>query len=215
MLLLTLRGTPTLYYGDEIGLAHVTISSDRVQDPWERNEPGHGRDPERTPMQWDDSRNAGFSAGEPWLPLSPDAATRNVEWQRDDARSLLTLYRRSCAFAGITRPSRSENFAVFPFRRTSFLPTERHDGDATLRILLNFSASPQTVNFTAGNDGSWAILLSTHTDRPDSRPRAMWFLRPMRSDPLSEFGRNLVRSSQQRVKSGHFGPVSRKFLNVA
>ncbi len=56
MLLLTLRGTPTLYYGDEIGLGHVPIPPGRAQDPWERNEPGHGRDPERTPMQWDDGR---------------------------------------------------------------------------------------------------------------------------------------------------------------
>jgi hypothetical protein len=52
MLLLTLRGTPTLYYGDEIGMENVAIPPDRVQDPWERNEPGLGRDPARTPMQW-------------------------------------------------------------------------------------------------------------------------------------------------------------------
>ena len=63
MLLLTLRGTPTMYYGDEIGLARIHIPRARVQDPWEKNEPGlgFGRDPERTPMQWDTSRYAGFS----------------------------------------------------------------------------------------------------------------------------------------------------------
>ena len=63
MLLLTLRGTPTLYYGDEIGLPQATIPPERVQDPFEKNVPGLGlgRDGCRTPMQWDASRYAGFS----------------------------------------------------------------------------------------------------------------------------------------------------------
>ena len=71
MLLLTLRGTPTIYYGDEIGMRDVPIPPERVQDPWEKNEPGLGlgRDPERTPMQWDGRPKAGFTTGEPWLPL--------------------------------------------------------------------------------------------------------------------------------------------------
>jgi alpha-glucosidase len=62
MLLLTLRGTPTLYYGDEIGMRDVPIAPDRIQDPFEKNVPGRGlgRDPERTPMQWNASPNAGF-----------------------------------------------------------------------------------------------------------------------------------------------------------
>ena len=65
MLLLTLRGTPTMYYGDEIGMPRVEIPPERVQDPWEKNEPGLGvgRDPSRTPMQWDASPNAGFTTG--------------------------------------------------------------------------------------------------------------------------------------------------------
>ncbi|HZZ89127.1 MAG TPA: alpha-amylase family glycosyl hydrolase, partial [Caulobacteraceae bacterium] len=73
MLLLTLRGTPTLYYGDELGLEQAAIAPERVQDPWEKNEPGLGlgRDPCRTPMPWDASPHAGFSTAEPWLPLNP------------------------------------------------------------------------------------------------------------------------------------------------
>jgi alpha-glucosidase len=67
MLLLTLRGTPTLYQGDEIGMVDVTIPPERIQDPWERRVPGLGlgRDPVRTPMQWDESAYAGFSKCEP------------------------------------------------------------------------------------------------------------------------------------------------------
>ncbi|KQO71022.1 alpha-amylase family glycosyl hydrolase [Methylobacterium sp. Leaf89] len=169
MLLLTLRGTPTLYYGDEIGLAHVTIPPDRVQDPWERNEPGHGRDPERTPMQWDDSFHAGFSAGEPWLPLSPDAATRNVECQCDDARSLLTLYRRLLRLRRDHTALSTGGFRSLPSSTAFVFAYERHDGDATLRILLNFSASRQTIIDTAEDGSTWAILLSTRPDRPISR----------------------------------------------
>ena len=98
VLLLTLRGTPTLYYGDEIGMVDVPIASEQVQDPWERNVPGRGlgRDPARTPMQWDATRRAGFcrDAATPWLPLATDARRVNVAGQRDDSASLLSLYRR-------------------------------------------------------------------------------------------------------------------------
>ena len=65
MLLLTLRGTPTLYYGDELGMENVPIPPEREQDPFGKNMPGvgQGRDPERTPMRWDTSENAGFTHG--------------------------------------------------------------------------------------------------------------------------------------------------------
>ena len=74
MLLLTLRGTPTLYYGDEIGMHQVAIAPDQVRDPFEKNVPGIGvgRDGCRTPMQWDATPNAGFSTAQPWLPLADD-----------------------------------------------------------------------------------------------------------------------------------------------
>jgi alpha-glucosidase len=95
MLLLTLRGTPTLYYGDELGIGDVAIPADKVQDPRELREPGlgFGRDPVRTPMPWDMSANAGFTTGDPWLPLNADWPSRNVAVEAEDAGSLLALYR--------------------------------------------------------------------------------------------------------------------------
>jgi alpha-glucosidase len=95
MLLLTLRGTPTLYYGDEIGMGRVEIPPDRVHDPLEHRDPGKGlgRDPVRTPMPWDASDHAGFSSADPWLPLGPDWATRNVAAQSGDPGSMLQLHR--------------------------------------------------------------------------------------------------------------------------
>jgi alpha-glucosidase len=96
MLLLTLPGTVTLYYGEEIGMTNVPISPERVQDPAEKNEPGggQGRDPERTPMPWDDSLYAGFTNGSPWLPLGDDHASVNVATLEKDSGSILQLYRR-------------------------------------------------------------------------------------------------------------------------
>ncbi|MCJ2112141.1 alpha-amylase family glycosyl hydrolase [Methylobacterium sp. E-025] len=163
MLLLTLRGTPTLYYGDEIGLAHVPIPADRVRDPWERNEPGHGRDPERTPMQWDGEVHAGFSTVEPWLPLSGDAAARNVDALRDDPTSILTLYRRLLALrrehaalsVGVYRGIATEAADVFAY--------ERFGDDGAFRILLNFGGASHTLALPA--DETWTVLLSTRGHR--------------------------------------------------
>src|SRR5215217_6534783 len=94
MLLLTLRGTPTIYQGEEIGMTDVRISPERVRDPWERNVPGLGlgRDPERTPMQWEAGVNAGFSLAKPWLPIASDAGMVNVAAQARDPASILSLY---------------------------------------------------------------------------------------------------------------------------
>ena len=95
MLLLTLRGTPTLYYGDEIGMEQVEIAPDRVRDPYEANVPGFGvgRDGCRTPMQWDSTTHAGFSSTEPWLPLGENFIRTNVAGERGEAGSMLGLYR--------------------------------------------------------------------------------------------------------------------------
>jgi len=94
MLLLTLRGTPTLYYGDELGMQDVPIAADQVKDPAQK-----GRDPERSPMLWLETANAGFTAPEaaPWLPLQHDWQTENVAAQMQRPQSMLMLYRKLLA----------------------------------------------------------------------------------------------------------------------
>ncbi len=91
LLLLGLRSTPFLYYGEEIGMEDVDVPEEQMQDParflWE------GRDPERTPMQWDETTGRGFTTGHPWLPFG--AAGLSVAAQSGDAASLLALYRRA------------------------------------------------------------------------------------------------------------------------
>ena len=99
-MLLSLRGTPVLYQGDEIGMANVALAQEDLRDPLGvRFYPYYeGRDAGRTPMQWSDRRGGGFTdADRPWLPLGDLAAT-NVTVQRDDPDSVLTLCRDLIAF---------------------------------------------------------------------------------------------------------------------
>ena len=96
MLLLTLRGTPTLYMGDELGMQDTPIPPAAIRDPAELRQPGHGqgRDPMRTPFPWDDSPGRGFTTGSPWLPIGTDPS---FAAQRDDPASTLALHRRLIA----------------------------------------------------------------------------------------------------------------------
>ncbi len=95
-MLLTLRGTPFLYYGEEIGMRDISVPPGKIQDPiGKRYWPFYpGRDGCRSPMQWDATINAGFSSGQPWLPVHTNYARRNVQAQRSDPASLWNWYRQ-------------------------------------------------------------------------------------------------------------------------
>ena len=99
MLLLTIKGTPTIYYGDEIGMQNVAIPADEMLDPQGLSEPEKNlsRDPQRTPMQWNDENNAGFTTGMPWLRISHDYKDINAETEQNDDQSILMLYKRLIA----------------------------------------------------------------------------------------------------------------------
>jgi alpha-glucosidase len=169
VLLLTLRGTPTLYYGDELALENVAIPPGTVQDPWERNEPelGFGRDPVRTPMPWDGSANAGFTTGTPWLPLNPDCKTRNVAAFAADPRSILSLYRRLIALRR-EHPALSVGRYLATSIDSDLLTFERYDDDTRLLVVLNFAKALRQVTLPPGT-GKARILLSTCLDR-DGEP---------------------------------------------
>ncbi|HET9015953.1 MAG TPA: alpha-amylase family glycosyl hydrolase [Thermomicrobiaceae bacterium] len=164
MLLLTLRGTPTIYYGDEIGMHDVPIPPGRVQDPWEKNVPGLGlgRDPERTPMQWSPDPGAGFTEGEPWLPLSDEYPERNVMAERAEPGSMLNLYHRL-----ITLRRAETALAVGRYRprgvRGDVLAYERLDGDRRFLVLLNLGH--ESAKWALEPDEAGEVVLSTHLGR--------------------------------------------------
>jgi glycosidase len=163
VLLLTLRGTPTLYYGDELGMEDVPIPEALVQDPFGKRVPGRGlgRDPERTPMQWDAGPNAGFAARgvTPWLPIAADAAARNVAVQAADPDSLLSLTRRllaarrasSALHRGDHRSLDGMPEGVFGFLRTH--------GAERLLVLVNFRPAGALVSLPAA---ARSVIASTH-----------------------------------------------------
>lgn len=148
MLLLTLRGTPTLYYGDEIGMHDVDIPHDRVQDPYEKNVPGRGlgRDPERTPMQWTGGRMAGFTtAAEAWLPIAEDHDVINVERQRGDPDSMLALHSRLIELRRGTAALEIGDFVPVA-AHGDVLAYRREHGQERFLILLNLGDEPHGVD---------------------------------------------------------------------
>jgi alpha-glucosidase len=169
MLLLTLRGTPTLYYGDEIGMHQVPIAPDQVRDPFEKNVPGIGvgRDGCRTPMQWDATGNAGFSAGAPWLPLADDFAHENVVNLNADTKSILNLYKALIALRRKLPQLVTGTYEPVAAQGDLLLYRRKSDSQA-VTVALNLGAEPVSVTSSSIGFGS-KILLSTFLDR-ESEP---------------------------------------------
>jgi alpha-glucosidase len=171
MLLLTLRGTPTIYYGEELGMEDVPIAPDQVQDPAEKNEPGkgRGRDPERSPMLWVNAPNAGFTAPDatPWLPLEEDWPTRNAATQAREQRSMLSLYRHLLAlrrrhdtlYAGAIADVAAEG-DVLRYRRVGL----RDGASSDFLVLLNLGSEEVVAECPAGT-----VVLTTLMDGAGAR----------------------------------------------
>jgi alpha-glucosidase len=161
MLLLTLRGTPTIYYADEIGTPLVSIPSEAVRDPLELREPGEGRDSARTPMAWNNSAYAGFGDVEPWLPLHADWLTRNVGSMSADPLSILTLHRRLIALRRSHAALRAGAYRLIGIEGDC-VGFERVLGAERLIVALNFGDAP--AQFGLAPRGS-KVLLSSYLDR--------------------------------------------------
>jgi len=175
MLLLTLRGTPTLYYGDELGMDNVIIPPEKVVDPLGLTF-RISRDPMRTPMQWNSSPNAGFStAGETWLPLSPDFAEQNADVQREDPRSMLTLHQRLIALRQSEDALMAGSYARMHAAGDILAYSRRHNGDG-FAVVLNLGGEPQVVELDPADSGR--IALSTHLDRDGDAVSGRVDLRP-------------------------------------
>jgi alpha-glucosidase len=171
MLLLTLRGTPTLYYGDELGLADVPIPPELVQDPYEKQVPGIGvgRDPQRTPFPWSAGPNAGFCPrnATPWLPLTADVGTLSVEAQSGRDESMLSLYQRLLALRRAEPALAVGSYTPVPTRGDLLVYLRQHQEHRVL-IALNLSHQPVTVPLPdTAREGR--RTLSTHPQQADQR----------------------------------------------
>lgn len=169
-MLLTLRGSPFLYYGEEIGMVTTEPKTiEEVRDPvgkryWPANK---GRDGERTPMQWDGSLHAGFTTGQPWLKIPPSAAQRNVALQAADPNSILNFYqrairlrRRSPALLDGDYASLGADPKIFAYRRRSIAQT--------MIVALNMSGESRTLRLDKATLGAAARLRVVISNRAAS-----------------------------------------------
>ncbi len=174
MMLLTLWGTPIIYYGDEIGMHDVDVPPEKERDP-QGKRIGRKRDPVRTPMQWNDWVQAGFSSGEPWLPVAEDYGVTNVNVQSRQ-KSLLTLYRRLLAFRR-ERPTLVKGSFTMGPPHEHLISYRREDEDGALLVILNLSSEPQTFDLDDREERD-RILLSTALDREGETVSRAVDLRP-------------------------------------
>jgi alpha-glucosidase len=176
-LYLTLRGTPIMYYGEEIGMENNNpTQKEDVKDPmgitgW----PGYkGRDGERTPMQWDDSANAGFTkAAKPWLPVPPSAKTHNVASELSDPNSILQFYRQLLVLHHRNRALLDGDYVALNQDDSNVLAYLRRYKNSAVLIVLNMSATPQHVSFNLSAEGFSSskakTLLTTLTSAPSGK----------------------------------------------
>ncbi len=157
VLLLTLRGSPTLYYGDELGMPETDVPPHRQQDPWGVSEPGLSRDGCRTPMQWSSERSAGFTtAPDAWLPVGGDHATRNVQSQLGNLGSHLNLYRRLLSLRRASRALRTGSYLPVDRVPPECFVFERSHGSERVLVAVNFSGERRSID-VAGFDGRIAV----------------------------------------------------------
>jgi len=161
LMLLTLRGTPFLYYGEEIGLADSVVPADRVVDV-------AGRDPARAPMAWEAAPAAGFTTGDPWLPLSADHSIVNVAAQRQDPRSSLAFHRELLRLRRSSPALRGGRYATIGGLPEDVFAYRRDAGSEGWVVLLNFGEA--AVDIELGPDlADGRLVLSTDPDRPTGR----------------------------------------------
>ena len=155
-LYLTLRGTPIMYYGEEIGMQNNNPKFKKdVKDPigrrgWPQEK---GRDGERTPMQWDESANAGFSIAAPWLPVPPTYKTHNVADESKDPNSVLEFYKSVLKLRHTSKALLDGSYAALNEGDQDVLSYLRAYKDDVVLVALNMSGSPKKVNFELKHNG--------------------------------------------------------------
>jgi alpha-glucosidase len=163
-LLLTLRGTPFLYYGEEIGMRDISLKRSEILDPpGKRFWPFYkGRDGCRSPMQWDDSAHAEFSSSKPWLPVHPNYRARNVEAQQSVPDSMLNFTREIIDLRREKPALHRGDFSLLTTQPRDTLAYLRQAAEQTILVALNFKNRPVSIGETPA--GKWNLLFSTARD---------------------------------------------------
>jgi alpha-glucosidase len=163
MLMLTLRGTPTLYYGDELGMINGVITPENMKDPQGFRLGLHRtRDTGRTPMQWISEPHAGFSTVEPWLPVGEDYLRRNVERQNEDPASMLNLYRQLLRYRRCTPALLQGSYRSLEVDHEDCYVFAREHAEGSRLIALNFT--DQFCTITVPYSANAEIAISTFLD---------------------------------------------------
>lgn len=169
MLLLTVWGVPTLYYGDELGMVDGRIEAQQRQDPFagDGENAGMGRDPERTPMQWDDSPNAGFTAADvaPWLPVNT-TFTGNVAAQLGDERSTLAFTKRLLHLRAQSAALKAGSIQFVESAQRDLLMYLRQAGDERLLVIINFGEETAQLDLSTLGDHAVVLLTSAAAAPP-------------------------------------------------
>jgi alpha-glucosidase len=170
MLLLTLRGTPFLYQGEELGLPDTPVPSGIATDQ-------NGRDPQRTPMPWLEPSTAGpgagFTTASPWLPIGPTAETLNVASEQRDPASTLQLYRNLLRLRKTRASLRQGDQRILAVDDGDLLVYRRTAADGDTLVILNFSTENATLDLntmTGTRNAGWTVAVSTHWVRGDFGP---------------------------------------------
>ena len=155
-LYLTLRGTPILYYGEEIGMKTTPPArKEDVKDPKGRTgwPTDKGRDGERTPMQWDESDNAGFTKAKPWLPVPPTAKTHNVADEQKDPASIFSFYKQLLKLRHTNKELLDGSYLPVNQNDQNVLSYLRVFEDQAVLVALNMSGTAQKINYELKRNG--------------------------------------------------------------
>jgi alpha-glucosidase len=191
---LTLRGTPIMYYGEELGMENNDpVRKEDVKDPigiagWPTEK---GRDGERTPMQWNDSPYAGFSPNRPWLPIPASYKTHNVATELADPASVLQFYKQLLTLRHHEQALLDGDYVALNQDNPKVLSYLRRYKNEAVLVVLNISATSQQVSFNLSEQGfpsakattlltTSTILPSTQLDQVTLDPFAVYIARVSR-----------------------------------
>jgi alpha-glucosidase len=185
VVLMTIRGTPFMYYGEEIGLRDVTVPDDEIIDPPARRalvDPDFqwwNRDGCRSPMPWTREPGHGFTTDRPWLRFGDDADTRNAAAQEEDPESVLATYRRMIDLRRQSEALRSGALRVVQNGTSDVLAWSREVSGERILVVVNFADAPRETRVANGGDATYQALAGSHRDPASPAPSGELSLRPL------------------------------------